>query len=467
MKNNLAILIPTYKRPERLKQLLKLLNSFDLGNSLMIYVAENLQSDLVQNIVSQYPEQFVRYIPSMEFYDSAEGNLLRSWDLVEAEYIWILGDDDVPSITAISDLIKRCKNSEYAAFKYNGKFVSNSGQLTQSLISRIQGKEFETNIGSLVRSLGFWHSLAGFSTWVIRKDTLSSAAGLSWMKMFKSPIYSHVTYLIKELQGKKILFVNENLVEYRINDYVDGGSHWLDFTTRTKIPEFYPWTLGFIAQLNKLIELNCLEIESVKQAVGDHFNSKPFLEINSMINLTLMQIEQDLRGKSRYELDVNDLRELFEFFSKIKPGASELLQFMEDICIMKETGKINNKNKRELFQDLNSIKWNLEIEMNNYPGHQLHVAKINGYDVYFHNGLYFSVLAEATNHVLNYITVDMVSSENRLVNKNLDNLINQLLAKPFKPNPDVVIHNKPNKRIFFLKRITPKYVKKIVKKLIR
>ena len=298
MMTNVGVLIPTSRRPHRIKELLNQFEHISTEMDFNIYIAENGDASQLEDVIALFPKLSIKHILAGEWYLTAEENLFRNWDHVQEDYVWILGDDDIINFASLHDLVERCSSKELYALKYNSRFVTEDGQHLDYFTSRMSTMSASMDVNSIVSRLGFWHTLASFSTWVIRKDQINSDEAINWLKAAKSPIYSHVSFFIHVLKDREIYFINIPLVYYRINPYVNGENHWENFAKEIEKPRYYPWTVGFASQLIRLIDEGAIEIESIRSSIGDHLYTRPFSEINSMINMFVLQLLLDLKGRS-------------------------------------------------------------------------------------------------------------------------------------------------------------------------
>lgn len=467
MTSNLAVLIPTYKRSNRIEQILGQLSRYAEDKNLRIYVAENGESSELESVIAKFRNLDIKHLPANSLYSTGEENLFRAWDYVEEEYVWIIGDDDVINFEVLNDLTDRCSNGDFLALKYNSRFITESGKHLDYFTSRVATLETTNDTNSIAARLGFWHTLASFSTWVIKRELISSAEAMDWVKSSKSPIYSHVSYFLHVLNGKPINFVNLPLVYYRVNGYVSSDDHWGRYSKISKKPRNYPWTVGFAAQLNRLIEEDAIEIESIRASIGDHLYVGPFSENNSMINLFLLQLISDLNGKN-YSYSKDDVLLMLDFLRKIRPELVDLFSLVERfINSIHSIGKISRIERKQLKNDLNKYQENFNSNMSRKPAEHLLVSRFNGYNVYQIGKLYVSVIDSG--NVFEYITLEMENKQNFFVDPSLKNLCARLQLLPIKP---VIIHSneelswKSNNLMRFLKKVVPLKYKVIIKTLI-
>jgi abequosyltransferase len=107
----LTIAIPTYNRPEKVKNtVLRLIPQ--LGDHAQIMVIDNCSDVIIKDYLQQS-------IPNLESEKviiirnktnvGADGNFLKCFELCDTPYIWMLGDDDKPEKTAVQLIMSELK----------------------------------------------------------------------------------------------------------------------------------------------------------------------------------------------------------------------------------------------------------------------------------------------------------------------------------------------------------------------
>ena len=320
----ITILIPTYNRPKRIEELLGSFINYKKEwpeTTWEILVSENCdaKSSQLNELIEKYNSILpVRIVNPEEHLISAEENLFFGWQFAKGKYVWILGDDDPINFFEIDELAQRCQNEQSNVFKFNSTIISHNGEPTGAVVTKCSAPEILMPFLEFIQKVGMWHTAAGFSTWIIKRDLLDGKEGLNWIKKFRSPVYAHVSYFIFKLYKENCLFVNKNLVSYRTNAYVaDKDDHWGKYTTRAGMPRNFPWTLGFAEQLLELERVGIISRDYWGSVIGDHFGVPRFLEFNSMVNLSLLQMKNQKRQKP--DLTKEEWKKLVNYFASIRP----------------------------------------------------------------------------------------------------------------------------------------------------
>lgn len=135
MRKLLAIAIPTWGRPAeigaRLRELVPQLSE-DAG----LWVFENGRTDAVASQMGEWPA--VKYFPSEEN-RGVYRNVLRCIEEVDAEWLWILGDDDSVHPDALERALKQCSGTDAVAVTFRSFSEPDSGRwMVSSLKSLVE-----------------------------------------------------------------------------------------------------------------------------------------------------------------------------------------------------------------------------------------------------------------------------------------------------------------------------------------
>jgi glycosyltransferase involved in cell wall biosynthesis len=383
----ITILIPTYNRPKRIEELLSSFINYRqewLSETWEILISENCNAKESQlaGLISKFDSQLpLRITNPSEHLISAEENLFFGWQFAKGKYVWILGDDDPVNFFELDELVQRCEEEQSNVFKFNSIIISNNGETTGEVVTKCNASEVSMPFLEFIQKVGMWHTAAGFSTWVVKRDLLDGKEGLDWIKKFRSPIYSHVTYFIFRLHEEKCLFINTNLVRYRMNAYAEGkDDHWKKYTTRAKMPRNFPWTLGFVEQLLELEANGIISREYWGSVIGDHFGVPRFLEFNSMVNLALIQVNN--HRSREVDLNLEEWSKLINYFSSIRPDIYDFwFEFIELVNI-KCMSKLSRKDRRVLRIKSKALHLNWSNRMTRHPFEAFKKISINNWEIY-------------------------------------------------------------------------------------
>ena len=213
MTKTLAIAIPTWGRPAEIGARLREVVP-QLREDVELWVFENGRTEAVASQMAAWPE--VKYCPSAEN-RGVYRNVMRCYEEVDAEWVWILGDDDSVHPDAVSRLLEICRASDASAIVFRS-FSPSAGDRVE--VSSLEG---------LARAVSLSEALFLTGTvWrreVLRKETQSFMESVYTMS-------AQLVVLCRIVAGgrERVLVVGESLVTPKTS-----GHRWsrLEYTQRS------------------------------------------------------------------------------------------------------------------------------------------------------------------------------------------------------------------------------------------
>jgi len=207
---DLTIAIPTYNRSSYLARLLGLLTATNLNN-IKILIVDNCSTDDTEQVTKSYcdkaPKQAINYYRNPANI-GADANILRCFELADTEWLWIVGDDDLPvpnCIDIVQATISAHQDCQYLNF---------ASTILALRVSRRSG--FTTSgIDELVASIDCYSNLLFVSSGVYKRT-----AFLKHLPKAYRFIYAYSTQLalvfsvMAEDSNKKCYFSPELLIEW-------------------------------------------------------------------------------------------------------------------------------------------------------------------------------------------------------------------------------------------------------------
>lgn len=194
---DLSIVIPTYNRLNWIEGRMVSLELLLAGKGIAfeIIISDNHSNPSVE---SYYPEFNSRgnttIIKPERHLQKAEENLFFALDYCRGEFVWILGDDDIPCRSGIDTMVSMIKSNKYDLMVFDSNRFLVNGSMINGNLAYSNPEDLES-VGDFVRKFGFWFTIAGFSNSVFRKPTAEQIQ-LSQEILEVSPIYSHVIWLV-------------------------------------------------------------------------------------------------------------------------------------------------------------------------------------------------------------------------------------------------------------------------------
>lgn len=190
----LTIAIPTYKRAEQLRRCLTALAP-QLNEECWLHIADNASPQPASEIAEPilFNHQFSNYdLIRHPFNKGAHGNLFHCFETARSEWIWVLGDDDLPEVGAIDKILSKIRDDESVCahvFDVN-EFIGDSSHDCFGKISNTINylKSNALYCSSLISS-GVYNVLAVRSVYPVGYQ-------------YSSSFYPHVAWIISCLQSK-------------------------------------------------------------------------------------------------------------------------------------------------------------------------------------------------------------------------------------------------------------------------
>jgi glycosyltransferase involved in cell wall biosynthesis len=243
MENLLTICIPTFNRPEYVKETVSSFISQVREYNIAICISDNSEDEFTEIVVGELRENY-RNI----FYHRNETNLGIDRNIVNAvamastKFVWIFGDDDDLAPHAVSKMLDMiCKNPDVSAFIVNSvpMKADMSSQMSDNL-TEIYSDRIYSDANRALEEISWYTTFVG--AFVINVDFWNSVDP----GIFLDTVFVHVGILFSAMvqQNAKIMFVSERLIKYRTNN-ASWSSNYLRIQlelwrkTISMLPAFY------------------------------------------------------------------------------------------------------------------------------------------------------------------------------------------------------------------------------------
>lgn len=261
--NLLTIVIPTRHRATELEGVLRNVVSYlydTQSPDIQVVVSNNGSDRATKQVVESFHNWELKnpivYLETPASFPTAEEHLLWLYSLKYGEFVWFLGDQDVPTFAGLDNAIHFLRHESVGLDFFLFNF--STSRKDEIISSHYFGPDFSSNevttFVDAVQKFGYWAGICGISNQVFRSSKLNPITLEAIIKNC-GPIYAHMTHHLHEFGDKKGLVVHEPLVCYELNDLSDGDdSSWRKYALKVKKPFFDPWLLGFLLQIEFLEE---------------------------------------------------------------------------------------------------------------------------------------------------------------------------------------------------------------------
>jgi hypothetical protein len=324
----LSIVIPTRNRKMHIELLLSNLDDLLKGyqNVIEIIVSDNSDQpidfqDLPANVEIIRPENFL---------PTAEENLYFALQKCKGEFVWPLGDDDIPQregIDALLDFVNR-PVGDWAVFNYG--VVDFTGVLKSQKLLKSSKSKVKFVYSDFVSIAGYQTTAACISLTIFR-NSLVTKYRIQEARNFTSPIYSHVALYLLSFGNRPGLFLDTPLVNYRNNRQATNprDDNWVKWSKRNQTPYRHPWTVGLIEQFNYLIDAGSISKDFPMVFLEtDHFGNK-FSGLQQLIFYVIDQIRIDEKLGTKYRLSQNEKLIIGNFLMKFAPQHTYLIEALQ------------------------------------------------------------------------------------------------------------------------------------------
>jgi hypothetical protein len=323
--NLLTIVIPTRKRASEFKVVLGQVITYleEMDSPPIQVVVSNNGSDqatriAVESLKNNKLTQPIIYLETPTPFETAEQHLQWLYTLKFGEFVWFLGDQDVPTKTGFSNAVEVLKNSKknYAFYLFNFETFRNGKLVCDNYFGPDLSTDREVNFIEAVQNYGYWAGICGISNQILRSSEISS-------EVFQiiindcGPIYSHMTHHLHQFGNQEGLIVRTPLVQYALNDLSDGDeSGWRKYASKMRKPYFDPWLLGFLKQIEFLDKRNVITKTFLENVLDYEVGLKSIPEVIPLSTRIKFSLESYLyqssskRERSYGNSDTSELKEL-------------------------------------------------------------------------------------------------------------------------------------------------------------
>lgn len=214
---NLTVAIPTYNRPI---ELIKVLNSLlsQLNENINIVIIDNCSDTpidelLIKNSIAS--DSIKVYRNNLNI--GLGPNLIRALEYSTSDWIWLLGDDDIPnidSIEKISSCIRKNEHEDICLIKFNSDA---GGKLDNDL------KIINTNeLAILAKNPEIYSNLLFISNSIFNKTIILKQ--ISLLYKFAGSLAPHIPAIIASVKnGHAIIWLNDEITSHGRPKEINGS----------------------------------------------------------------------------------------------------------------------------------------------------------------------------------------------------------------------------------------------------
>jgi hypothetical protein len=252
--------------------------------------------------------------------------------------------------------------NNYDIIMFNGLRETKNRNLSQMI--PCSDNQIQATYRQFLMAAGIWGVGAGISLCVFRRSFIKEEY-LSEIMKIKSPIYSHVTLFLRSFQKGKFIFLNLPLVSYRRSDpeaQLKRSGNWEKYSASTERFYRYPWTIGFLKQIDYLVNTKSFSISDLNRVLEFDADANRYFLVDSIGMMFLDELENTFftgKGKKN-RMSKSDIRYLSS--GAIGPRVLD----PELIALIKKIDFKASRQTKARIEQFRSIKSHTHSRLNNY-----------------------------------------------------------------------------------------------------
>lgn len=229
-KSVLTIAIPTYNRNEKLKRSIEVLVP-QLNSKVKILILDNESTTPVAETLAEIlnklnAESAVTIVRNKANVGMA-ANIIRCFETCDTEWMWLLGDDDVPNLVAVAGVLEDIEKHKDCSF-LNYK---------SPLCPTRKADFYTTGQEQLLDQLDGFGNLLFISVGVYNLKSLSGDLRITYQLAYS--IAPHLVYLLSGLKATgKAWFLTRELHDFHLRDTTEA-ENWSWLSLSLCIPVLY------------------------------------------------------------------------------------------------------------------------------------------------------------------------------------------------------------------------------------
>lgn len=387
----LTLCVCSFNRAHRVRMQVALLIPVleEMGGTIEMVVSNNASTDNTVERLSNFVSPFLRVIHRTEHLPTGEEHVFAAIQECTGEFVWFLGDDDIPNLDTVRQLPKILTRGE-DFFIFNSLYADGHG----GFIGRFMQMNAETMSGPFARTanaLGFISCLPGMSNAIYRRKL---AADTEWQDIAAtSRLYSHVVWWFRAFKGKHLCIVNKPLVKYRVETTQNLRLHFDKVTKKLGVGSLFAWTLGLIKLLDLIEREGSIPADEIRNIWEFERDGNVFRLLDNLIHMVHEQLK--LCATSEYEASLftrEDFDYCIDWLLRMDPEYYDCTNVLRRAYQARFYAK---EDVPELLKWCHADFWQLLNHKKNFSNRFInHIGHFYGFDLYSHR---FAVVGFKTN----------------------------------------------------------------------
>jgi glycosyltransferase involved in cell wall biosynthesis len=394
----LTILIPTRNRRHRVVPLVAYLieNLPKADHAIIeILVLDNCSDDNTAQALSTLESPMLRVSTNAVYQPTSEENVFHGLSQARGEFIWFLGDDDVPRLNGVLNMLDLIKADVSDLFVFNFRVLDGDGRVASLSQIRSAPEDLQSTLPDIIKRIGMINMLSGWSIIVARRSMLSAETAYEIMKT--SPIYAHCFWFLKSFSNARARFVARPLVDYRVF-HAKGG--WETYTAEKGVGYLYYWHLGLLRLFEMALAQNLLSARDIAEIFEYRHNGTKYRGIDE---ITFKLIEQaDCYVDTRIQrnlLSPEELEQAFNLILKIDLSLLDVTYKIRDMYEILWLNDIGTTQQRQRFRDARTVAAELLWARQSDLYEPFLIEMTYGYCIYNWNGYWIGIRVDALSFI--------------------------------------------------------------------
>lgn len=329
---SLTICIPTYNRAARVKALVNYILPLveEHGGRVEILVSNNVSTDGTGDALRDVRSPCFRLHNRDTHLPTAEQNIFASIELCRGEYVWVLGDDDIPTPDAVAMALQAIDQRGSDLLYFNSQFADDFGGITDGWFARIHGEFVEMDFASGACAIGLMSNMPGISNIIFRRAQVVATDYQQFVDI--SLIYSHMAWWLLAFKDGTLGIVNRVLVRFRVDDSSRQLAHLTNFASKSEVGDFYFWGLGFMRLCALLERHGALSARQISAVWEFRRDGTTYRLLDNLQHMIWRQVRAGVESmEPRNQLTGEELLEATDWLMRMDPSYFEGVQLIRQL----------------------------------------------------------------------------------------------------------------------------------------
>ena len=317
--SKLTVVIPTKNQNNNLLKIVGILRSSLSEIEHQIVVSNNSNHKIDQQL-SIYN---VELLKTPQIFMTAEEHIFWVIQQISCEYVWLLGDDDIPIEDGVRKLANIVNQGSFDCLTFNGIRTNLRNEKIVKMINN--KKNYRGKLQYFYESSGLLNGPASISLYVTKKEFLSEKY-INEIQDLNAPIYSHLTLFLRSFTNANFAYFPIDIINHSKSDKKQDkkfSPNWIEFAENSGNFYYFPWTLGLLRNIRYLIKNKAIEKDFLSRINETDPRSRRYQllpQIEDYIRLVFVSKQKESR-----QITDSEVLELRQLVSEI-PGFSEELK---------------------------------------------------------------------------------------------------------------------------------------------